>query len=521
MTQILVPGLTCAEVHGGERSGLLVDGRDFYRAVYEACSGAERTIVMAGWQFASQVELLRGDDAARRELPTKFVEFLRALCERKPGLDIYLLAWDSSPVFTFEREPLQRLQFKINGHDRIHWRLDNSHPRGASQHQKLIVVDRAIAFLGGMDVCDSRWDDRRHRAVQPLRTSWWGLKHYKPYHDVQAFVTGAPVDTLRAWFRDRWQRATGDTLVLPDVPRTEIAISPSFEVSAPAIGLARTWPRRREPPVPPIRELYELHVRAIAAAERLVYLENQYLSSDEIAAALERRMLARRDPPLEIVFVLPSRSAGFKERISIGVYQAKLLERLGRVAAATGHHLGVYYSSARDDRGDDVPVFIHAKVLAVDDRFLLVSSANTSNRSMGFDSELGIAWEAPAPTPSLQAARVELLREHCGLAGAEARRLLTEPAGLVLRLDELAHSKAHRLRIHGRNRDEKPGPVLAALLPKKTPFDPDNPQSFEEALPEPAALLDRFLREPFAIAARRVRQWWRDHVTRRAQLRGA
>lgn len=409
MTAILVPGLTCAERFPESKSGVLVDGRDFYKAFYEAACKAQRTILMTGWQFASKVELLRGDDAKDCEHPTRLVEFLRELCEQKPELEIYMLAWDASAIFTFEREPLQRLMFHVKGHDRIHYKMDNRHPTGASHHQKLIVVDDAVAFVGGMDVCNSRWDDRQHCADAELRCQ--GRRKYAPYHDVQAYVTGAPVQRLRAWFCDRWKLATGDTLELPAVESAPIAIEPSFDVAAPAIGLTRTLPRMHDPVCAPVRELYELHMRAIANAERVIYIENQYLSSDEIADAFERRMIARCEPPLEIAIVLPEKSAGFKERISIGVYQQRILERLGKVAARTGHRFGVYYSCAPGKDGD-VPVFVHAKVLAVDDRFLLVSSANTSNRSMGFDTELGIAWEAPEPTESLRSARVDLMAEH-------------------------------------------------------------------------------------------------------------
>jgi phospholipase D1/2 len=509
MTQILVPGLSCSsEMYGPEKSGVLVDGKAFYKAVYDVCCKAERTILMTGWQFASKVELVRGEDAACCDHPTKLVDFLRSLCEEKPELEIYMLAWDASAVFTFEREPLQQLKFHVKGHKRIHWKMDNSHPRGASHHQKLIVVDRAIAFVGGMDVCNSRWDDRCHDADAELRCS--GFRKYAPYHDVQSYVTGEPVDQLREWFCERWELATGKPIELPDVPRKEIEIEPSFDVEAPTIGLTRTWPRMKDPPTAPIREIYQLHVRAIAAAERVIYIENQYLSSDEIADALERRMRSTSDPPLEIVFVLPQKSAGFKERISIGVYQQQLLERLGKVAAETGHHLGVYYSCACGKKGE-VPVFIHAKVLAVDDRFLLVSSANTSNRSMGFDTELGIAWEAPEATESLRAARIDLMREHAGLTEAEADAVLADPAGLVARLDDMARSKTHKLRIHKRNVDEKPGRILSWLLPEKTPFDPDDPQSFDEALPEPGALLDRLFREPFMLMRKsfhKIRPRW-------------
>jgi hypothetical protein len=135
---------------------------------------------------------------------------------------------------------------------------------------------------------------------------------------------------------------------------------------------------------------------------------------------------------------------------------------------------------------------------------------------MGFDTELGIAWEAPAPTESLRAARLDLMREHAGLDAAEAEALLADPTDLVARLDDLARAKSHKLRIHQRNVDEKPGRVLAFFIPEKTPFDPDDPQSFDEALPEPAAWLDRLIRDPLMIAKQRVKQiHWRG----RKQLR--
>jgi phosphatidylserine/phosphatidylglycerophosphate/cardiolipin synthase-like enzyme len=211
--------------------------------------------------------------------------------------------------------------------------------------------------------------------------------------------------------------------------------------------------------------------------------------------------------PLEIVIVLPQKSAGFKERISIGVYQAELLERLTQVAAETGHHLGVYYQVARGG-SEDIPVFIHAKVLSVDDRFLLVSSANTSNRSMGYDTELGIAWESPEPTPSLHAARMELLAEHLGVEGAEAEELLgTSTTDLVPRLDKLAAARTTLLRMHSRNRDEKPGRLLRLLIPERPVFDPDSEQSLKEGLlPERGTLLDRILREPMALLTQRARK---------------
>jgi phospholipase D1/2 len=502
VTAILVPGVSCARVVESASSGMLVDGRDFYRAVYEACCRAERSIVMAGWQFESKVELLHGHDADCCEHPCQLVALLRDLCEARPELEVHILAWDASAVFTFEKEPLQRLMFQFKGHRRIHYKMDNAHPVGASHHQKLIVVDRSIAFVGGMDVCNSRWDDRSHAAVNPQRR--WRDKPYGPFHDVQAYVTGEAVDVLRGWFAARWQDATGDELPAVELPCRDVPIEPTLAITAPAIGLARTIPGGDDTPA--IKELYQLHLRAIAAAEHVIYIENQYVSSNELCDALERRM-QRGGSPLEIVLVLPERSSGFKERVSIGIYQARILERLGATAAATGHRFGVYYR-ATPGPGGDVSVFIHAKVLAVDDRFLLVSSANTTNRSMGFDTELGLAWEAPAPEPSLRAARIDLLGEHCGVPRDEAEVLLGPTAGLVERLDRLARAGTHELRLHRRNRDEKPGRLLGLFVPAETPFDPDGPQMMEGLLPEPRGVLDRIFRDPLLLVrtlARRVR----------------
>jgi phosphatidylserine/phosphatidylglycerophosphate/cardiolipin synthase-like enzyme len=486
--QLLVAGDTCATVVRAPRSGMLVDGRDFYRALYQALPRAQKSIYMAGWQFASNVDLVRGPDADGQTLPAEFLSFLRALCERRPELQIHLLAWDASAVFAFERQPLQKLVFQWRGHERIRFRMDNCTPTGGSQHQKLVTVDRSIAFVGGMDVCTGRWDDREHRPDDPLRAN--GSKRYTPYHDVQAYVTGDAVDVLRTWFADRWLLASKCGLPSMDAPREDIEIEATVEIDAPAIGLSRTWPEIDGCQLPQTRELRNLHLQAIDSAERIIYIENQYFSCDELEKVLVQRMEREGAPKLEIAIVLPEKSAGFKERLSIGVYQAKILRNLGDTAERTGHRLGVYFHAVPGD-GGDVPVFIHAKVMAVDDRFLLVSSANATNRSMSFDSELGIAWEDARENPTIRAARVELLREHAGMNVEEAERELVPIEGLVDRLDRIALRRSHHLRLHRRNADERPGPILRHFVPDDPPFDPDH---IEDMLPEPGAWLDKLFR---------------------------
>jgi phosphatidylserine/phosphatidylglycerophosphate/cardiolipin synthase-like enzyme len=258
-----------------------------------------------------------------------------------------------------------------------------------------------------------------------------------------------------------------------------------------------------------VHELRALYLGAIAGARRSIYIENQYFTSHLIHEALRARLAAPATPPLEVVLVLPEKPEALKERIALGMRQARFLRELADAAAAGGHHLGVYYSVDPQPGGDDVPVYMHSKVLSVDDRFLLVGSANTTNRSLGFDTELGLAWEAPDADASIRAVRVALLGEHTGLAADAGAALATLAAlpGLVERLDALIAAGTHRLR-----RTELLDPASAdltqKLLPEGNAFDPEEPE-LEEMLaaippPEQRGLRERLGRMWHYVHARAV-----------------
>ncbi len=472
---ILVPGSSCGVIADSPRSGLLIDAHDYYRAFYDACLQAKQSILMLGWQFDTAVELVRGDEARGLDHPVQLLKFLATLCKERPGLEVKILAWRSSALFALEREPLQSITFKLRSHENLRFELDDGQPTGASQHQKVVIIDRALAMVGSMDICDGRWDTRDHRAVEPLRgKNRFKRSPHKPYHDVQAYVTGEAVEVLRGWFCERWRRGTGEDVTLHDGPRDGVTIIPTLEITVPKVGLTRTCPQIDGDTDSTICELKDLHLRAIDSARRTIYFENQYFCSGAIRRALEDRM--RRDAePLEIVMVLPATAGGLKEQVSIGVRQSAMLRELKAMATHTGHHLGVYYTAAPGPEGDQ-PVFIHAKVLVVDDRFLLVSSCNTTNRGLGLDSELGVAWETAEPDPSIRAARLSLLREHSGLSSDD---LLNEEYRLVRRLDALARAKLARLRLHQMAEDDSAAKEIAHAL------DPAQPDAYEDILPEP------------------------------------
>ena len=512
MRQILELGRNAWKTVAPAEAGLLVDADDYYRAFYSAVHRAERYILMSGWQFDSGVPLLRG-----RDVPTgaevRFLKCLNGLCETKPDLQIYILAWNFHVAFALEREWMQRVFFHWLTNSRFRFLFDDCPVSSGSHHQKFVVVDGHLAFLGGMDVCESRWDDRRHLAVNPLRLSRG--QPVKPYHDVQVYLTGGDAAaTLQELFADRWARAGGDPLALPapsgDERRPELPKG-AIAIGAAPVALSRTDPRA---PGEEIVEIEHLFLDAIDAADRLIYMETQYFSSRKVYEALVRRLRAPDRRALEVVVVVNERAEALKEELAVGLRQAKILEGLRRAAKGTAHHLGLYHSLCEGANDTFRATYIHSKVIVVDDRFLTVGSANLTNRSMGVDSELHASWEASTPTSEsahltrlIRRVRVSLLAEHAGAAGVRAIRTFHLIGGLVARLDELSRRPGARLQAHG-----PPTPTQAAALelvdPQDLPFDPEladvDPAAHDEPSDEARGRRQGGVRHGLATAWRRA-----------------
>ena len=456
-------------------SGVVIDAAGYYRAFYESARAARHYVLMSGWQFDSGVALRRGDDApAGAEV--RFLPFLNGLCDANPELHVYILAWDFHVVLALERQWMQRVYFDWMTNPRFRFVFDDCPVPGGSHHQKFVVVDGTHAFVGGMDVCESRWDDRRHRGDNPLRMSRG--RPQKPYHDVQAYVAGPDVTAaLAEHFWDRWRCAGGgERPVFPSATASPVRPRGLLALGTARVALSRTQPSAQGEG---IREVEALFCDAIGAAERLVFIETQYFSSRRIRDALIERMAGSDRPRLEIVVVVNERAEALKEELAVGLRQAQNLAQLREAAAKNGHRLGLYYSICDEVTDAFRNTYIHSKVLAVDDRFLTVGSANLTNRSMGIDSELHVSWEALGShrdarrlARAIRRVRVSLLAEHGGLDGIRAVRSISRIAGLVERLDGLAIAPGARLQRHG-----PPTPIQDAAMevvdPTSLPFDPD------------------------------------------------
>lgn len=462
-TRILEPKRNCWTIQHSDRVSVLIDASNYYRALYETLLLAEEQVLILGWDTDSRVKLLQDDP----DCPP-FGEFLSQLLKQKPNLKIHILSWDYAFIYAFEREALPKIKFDMIGDPRLEFLLDNNHPLGASQHQKVVVIDDQIAFSGGLDLTGRRWDTRAHQGVDERRTDPGGTQ-YAPFHDVQIAVSGNAAQALGDLARERWRAATG--LDLPRPSRKE----PVWPQSAPVllndvqVGLSRTLPLyqgRR-----PIYEVEKLFHDMIASAEHCIYIENQYFTSDEIAKCLAKRLEEPEGP--EVVLVLPCDNSGWLEENTMGILRARALRILHE--ADKFKRLRVMHPVV-PNLPPEKYLQVHSKVMIIDDRILRVGSANLSQRSMGFDSECDITLDASSNKDAAQIKkaareiRASLLGEHLGVAAKEIEETLYETGSLVATVDALRGRERTLVDL-----DWKIPEWVDKILPETELIDPPRP----------------------------------------------
>ena len=168
---------------------MLIDAACYFGALRKALLKARSTVFVVGWDIDSRTRLVGESGRADDGYPEVLIDFLSALVNERPQLRVYLLVWDYSVLFALERELLPSIWLRWRMPRRIRYCLDDDLPAGAAHHQKIVVVDDAIAFCGGQDVTIRRWDTVQHSLDNPVRVDPTG-KPYAPYHDVQTIVDG-------------------------------------------------------------------------------------------------------------------------------------------------------------------------------------------------------------------------------------------------------------------------------------------------------------------------------------------
>jgi phosphatidylserine/phosphatidylglycerophosphate/cardiolipin synthase-like enzyme len=362
----------------GNALTVLIDGSEALQAMADAIASAQSHVSVTGWHIAPTFALTRG------ERPSVLKELLAEVATRIP---VRVLIWAGVPVPVMQpwRGDVRKGRDELTAGNQIQCALDARERPMHCHHEKTIVIDDRIAFVGGIDLTNfhaDRWDTEDHK---PRGAVGW--------HDVAARVAGPAVRDVAENFAMRWQAITGETLPPAATPSTAGDIE---------VQVVRTVPDGAYPQLPRGDfRIMESYLRALRAAQRLIYLENQFLWSPEILEVLREKLAHPPTPDFRLLLVLPARpdSGADDTRGQLGTLVQADGDG-GRLLACTLYAIG----------GEkDWPVYVHAKVGIVDDAWMTVGSANLNEHSLFNDTEMNVVTHDPGL--ALQT-RLRLWAEH-------------------------------------------------------------------------------------------------------------
>ncbi|MEZ5092869.1 phospholipase D family protein [Nocardioides sp.] len=415
----------------GNRLRALIHGRGYFAELHERIGalGPGDRLYFADW---------RGDpDEQLTDDPGSTLTATLTAASRR-GVDVRGLLW---------RSHWQRLGFSSRGHRFLGEEIDEAGGEClrdmrvrtfGAHHQKFVVLRHAddptrdIAFLGGIDLCYSRRDDEQHLGdPQPLPMA----PAYGPrpaWHDVQVAIQGPAVHDVETTFRERWEDSTPLTLnpgrLLSSLLQSEQLVpGPLGEQWPPpprtdghdTVQILRTFPE-----ILPHgydfapegeRSVMMGNLKAITQADRLVYVEDQYLWSSEVGEHFASAL--RANPELRVVVILPLvPDEGGPVGEPPQLYGRSLA--MAPMIEAGGDRVAVF--GLTNEQG--MPVYVHSKTCIIDHRWASIGSDNLNRRSWTNDSEIACVavddrGDDDRPAPEDAFARVllrSLVSEHLG-----------------------------------------------------------------------------------------------------------
>jgi phosphatidylserine/phosphatidylglycerophosphate/cardiolipin synthase-like enzyme len=475
------PGRSCFRIEKADRFSVIVDADDYFRYARAAMIGARRRITLVGWDFDGRIEVGRGSDD---DGPRNLGDFVLWLVEKNPDLEIFLLRWDVGAVKALFRGTTVFTLLNWMRHPRIHTKLDGAHPTGSSHHQKIVVIDDCLAFCGGIDMTEDRWDTREHKFEDERRRRPNGAL-YKPWHDATTAITGPVVGAIAEICRDRWKIAGGKK-DLPPLGGLKARWPEHLPVqfSDVEVAVSRSAPELEGRPA--VREIETLYLDQIARAKRFIYAESQYFASRRIAEAIARR-LDEPDGP-EIVILNPVTAQGWLEPVAMDSARAQLMEALRQRDRHGRFRLYHPFNTGGE------AIYVHAKILIVDDRILRVGSSNMNNRSMRLDTECDVTVDvemdgSDANVRTIEAIRNDLLAEHLASTPEIVAATMEKTGSLIATIEAL--------RSEGRSLRPFEPPELSTFtewLADNEVLDPEGPEEMFEPMSKRG--LFRRLRKP-------------------------
>lgn len=389
----------------GNRVEALRDGEQFMgrwadavQAMTTSATPSEAAVWISGWRLEGVKT--RGADHPESDA----LELLKAA--RDAGVDVVGMVSRHIPGLTFNYWTL----LWLNTHNMWGIAVDNRFPTGGSAHQKFSCLrnpqDRH-ALVGSIDISKTRWDNVFHD-FHSLQRHWL---YGKPTHDTGVRVHGPAVADIDRTFQERWDDPTRTLGLLStvSVPPPLALLGPP-DPAGPVAGAthsvqvlhtygeaskfeAYTWSPAGEYTV------WASYLNAIKQAASYIYIEDQYFMPFGWEPAFDSTVRRTREADLffqlgeaikrgvKVFALVPSNAED-----STHVYQKYQrdigVQFLMAVAAVAGVRGELTVGSLTNGVSD---IYVHSKLMIVDDELVLIGSANVGRRSMTFDSEIQLA----------------------------------------------------------------------------------------------------------------------------------
>ncbi|KAL3745429.1 hypothetical protein ACJRO7_014521 [Eucalyptus globulus] len=540
--------------------------------IFDAIDNAKHLIYIAGWSVYTDIALIRDPRGLRKGTGVTLGELLKNKADEE-GMTVLMLVWDDrTSVPQLKRDGLmsthdQNTELYFKG-TKVHCVLCPRNPAEGAEsiihgvkvatmfthHQKIVVVDaeipeaglekrRIVSFIGGIDLCDGRYDTQDHPLFKTLysdihrndfhQPNFEGASIKKggprePWHDVHCCLEGPVAWDVLYNFEQRWRKQVGDQFLIPISKMEEIVIDPlqaaiaddletwnvqlfrSIDAgavadfptdpnSAAAFGLVGSKDNIID------RSIQDAYINAIRRAKNFIYIENQYFlgssygwkdEGDIVVPDIQALHLVPKELSLKIVskieagerfavyVVIPMWPEGIPESEAVKAildWQRRTMEMMYTdiahalhrkgVAATPRDYLTFYCLGNKEARrgGEPVPeeqpapdsdysraqqarrfmIYVHSKMMIVDDEYIIVGSANINQRSMegARDTEIAMGAFQPKhlvtpkgpPRGQIYGFRMSLWHEHLG----DTEEVYTHPESLecIREMNDLAERR--------------------------------------------------------------------------------
>ncbi|KAF9979021.1 Phospholipase D1 [Actinomortierella ambigua] len=553
----------------------LVDGRDYFWNASKAMEMARESIYILDWMLSPEMLLRRFTKPEGDNSEWSLMNILER--KAKEGVKIYIVLYSEvdAAMHLASLRAKKLLRSRCGENIWIQRHGPNLQAAWWAHHEKLIVVDNVIAFLGGLDLCFGRWDTPEHTLIDiPERHGdfevWPGQDYSNPrikdfcdlsrpyedsvdrnenprmpWHDVGLQLLGQPARDAGRHFIQRWnflcrvkpkQRKVPFLLPKPDIHLSKLeehGLTGTCEVQI--LRSVSSWSIGVKNPESSILTAY---VAAIERAERFIYIENQFFITstnvnrtvihNSIGRALTDRIIRahKEDKKFRVIVMLPlvpgfegginTPAATSVRMVMLSIYESichgknSIVGRLLSAGIVKPHKYINFYGlrnwAKLGDKFITEQVYIHAKMMIVDDRVAIIGSANINERSMlgNRDSEVAaIVRDQDYIQSTMNGEPYKVAR----FAHTLRMNLMMEHLGLDMSLSPHDHNSEG-----AEPQDLNPGRFTEADF-----VDPVHPAFFEDIWQHHAEINTNIFREMFKCIPDNTVRTWADYTRFNAQ----